>query len=136
MKCIITATGTILLVIQGDGYTVTPNHIRYNEILRVLKDPPVDEELLLQHLYFEEECKAANLEVTPSGQVVVAGRFIPGGAEDLKNGLTPGNIALKAQLKNLEGGGDDTYSMEFSDDPGYPIVGVCQPVLFIPKVIK
>ena len=107
MKYIITTGGNILLVVQGDSYTVTPHHIRYNEILGVLRDPPVDEEQLFLYLHFEEECKAASLEVTDHGSVTVDGKFVPGGAEDLRDGVSPGNIALKAQMTVFAGESED-----------------------------
>lgn len=116
MKYIKTNAGNILLVVQGDSYTVTPHHIRYNEILKALKEDPVDEAQLFRYLYFEEECKEANLEVTTSGHVTVDGRFVADGAEDLKKGLSPGNIALKAQMKNLDDG-------EVEDCDQGPILG-------------
>ena len=118
MKYIITNSGNVLLVVQGDSYTVSPHHLRYREILRILKDPPVDEEQLFQQLHFEETCKVANLEITIHGEVVVDGHFVIGGAEDLKNGLSPGNIALKAQMENLDGGaGEEEIGQEVFNQP-------------------
>ena len=110
MKYVITDKGNIILIIQGCTYTISPSHIRYNQIKDLIKSPECDEDKLLDNVEFKEECEANGITVTARG-VYVEGKFDSLGRKLLNKGFSLGNIALRKNLEALD------PTTKFEEDP-------------------
>lgn len=103
MNYIITNSGNITIVIRGFRYAVCPDHPRYENIIKMLRDPTTKEDILIEYVDFAEACEEYGVSVAgKSGGVYVDGKFLEGGQEALDAGVSLGNIALRKHMEDVE----------------------------------